>query len=140
MNLAEIVTFYEQLSPGDVALFSKYYTEDAYFKDPFNEVSSSAAIQRIFQHMFKQVEAPRFYVTETMSDGARAMLVWEFHFCIQRWRYRKTQIIRGVSHLRFAPDGRVNYHRDYWDTSEELYMHLPVIGRLMRGLKKALSP
>jgi len=45
-----------------------------------------------------------------------------------------------VSHLRFAPDDRVCYHRDYWDTSEEFYTKLPIIGCLMRGLHKALSP
>ena len=33
----------------------------------------------------------------------------------------------------------VNYHRDYWDAAEELYMKLPAIGSLMRGLRKMLA-
>jgi len=49
------------------------------------------------------------------------------------------QVIRGVTHLKFGTDGKVNYHRDYWDAAEELYMKLPVIGRLMRGLRKILA-
>jgi hypothetical protein len=36
--------------------------------------------------------------------------------------------MRGVSHLRSIADGKVNFHRDYWDTGEELYMKLPAIG------------
>jgi len=28
------------------------------------------------------------------------------------------------------------FHRDYWDAAEELYEKLPVIGALMRWLKK----
>ena len=47
--------------------------------------------------------------------------------------------MRGVSHLKLAADGKVNYHRDYWDTGEELYMKLPVIGTVMRGLKRLLA-
>jgi hypothetical protein len=44
-----------------------------------------------------------------------------------------------VSHLKFAADGRVVYHRDYWDAAEELYMKLPAIGTLMRGLRRMLA-
>jgi hypothetical protein len=35
-----------------------------------------------------------------------------------------------------AEDGRVQDHRDYWDAAEELYEKLPVVGGLMRWLKK----
>ena len=47
------------------------------------------------------------------------------------------QCIRGATHLRFAADGRVSFHRDYWDAAEELYEKLPLLGSLMRGLKRA---
>ena len=32
--------------------------------------------------------------------------------------------------------GQVTLHRDYWDAAEELYEKLPVVGALMRWLKK----
>ena len=53
---------------------------------------------------------------------------------MKRWR-RGEQCIHGGSHLRFAPDGRIAEHRDYWDAAEELYAKLPVIGALMRWLR-----
>jgi hypothetical protein len=31
---------------------------------------------------------------------------------------------------------RVAVHRDYWDAAEELYEKLPVVGGVMRWLKK----
>jgi len=31
---------------------------------------------------------------------------------------------------------RVAVHRDYWDAAEELYEKLPVLGSLMRWLKR----
>ena len=33
----------------------------------------------------------------------------------------------------------VNYHRDYWDAAEELYMNLPLLGGLLRYLRSAFA-
>jgi hypothetical protein len=49
------------------------------------------------------------------------------------------QIIRGATHLRFNDEGKVTWHRDYWDAAEELYAKLPLIGWLMRSLQNGLS-
>ena len=49
------------------------------------------------------------------------------------------QSIHGATHLCFAADGRVNSHRDYWDAAGELYEKLPLIGVLMRFLRRMMS-
>ena len=139
MNPDALIDFFHGLSPESVVRFSEFYSADAYFKDPFNEVRGVAAVQRIFSHMFKQVAEPRFIVTEKVVDEHGAMLIWEFSFRVKLWGKGETQGMRGVSHLKFAADGKVNYHRDYWDTGEELYMKLPAIGTLMRGLRRVLA-
>ena len=135
MRRDDLVDFFETLTPQSLERFPDFYAADAWFKDPFNEVHGVDAIRHIFEHMFRQVENPRFVVTDRLVEADRAMLVWEFHFA----RAGKAQIIRGTSHLQFDAEGRVIRHRDYWDAAEELYMTLPVIGWLMRRLRKALS-
>lgn len=40
-----------------------------------------------------------------------------------------------ASDIRFAADGRVVYHRDYWDAADERYAKLPALGILMRWLR-----
>ena len=139
MNLDPLIRFYHDLSIESVARFPEFYSEDAYFKDPFNEVRGLPAIQRIFTHMFSQVGEPRFVVTGRVVDDGGAMLIWEFHFRVRLFGRGETQVMRGVSHLKFAADGKVDYHRDYWDTGEELYMKLPALGTLMRGLRRTLA-
>jgi len=138
-DLDRLIAFYHDLTPESIARFPEFYSADAYFKDPFNEVRGVEAIQRIFRHMFQQVETPRFVVTERVADASGVMLVWEFCYRVRLWGRGETQVMRGVSHLKFAADGKVNYHRDYWDAAEELYMKLPAIGSLMRGLRKMLA-
>jgi steroid Delta-isomerase len=139
MSVDTLIRFFETLSAGSVSRIPELYAEDAYFKDPFNEVRGAPAIQRIFSHMFTQVSAPRFVVEERIVDGRGAVLVWDFHFGVRVWGRVRAQVIHGVSHLKFAADGKVAWHRDYWDTGEELYMKLPVLGLLLRALRRRLS-
>ena len=129
------IAFFESISLETAQQMDRIYTPDAWFKDPFNEVRGVAAIQGIFVHMFSQVDAPRFVVTRCMREGSEAFLTWEFHFRMRRWR-TEPQIIYGCTQLRFAEDGRICWHRDYWDAAEELYEKLPVLGGVMRWLKR----
>ena len=139
MALDEVIRFYQELTPESVDRFADFYGSDAYFKDPFNEVRGIKAIQKIFSHMYQQVADPKFKVSESIVAENGVMLVWELHFRVRNWGNRQVQVMRGVSHLRFDADGKVSYHRDYWDTAEELYMKLPLLGGLMRGLRKVLA-
>jgi SnoaL-like polyketide cyclase. len=132
--------FYEGLSAESVARFPEFYAEDAAFKDPFNEVRGVAAIQRIFAHLFRQVGEVRFVVRERVVADNGAMLVWEMHFRLNGMPARgQAQVIHGASHLRFDGEGKVVWHRDYWDAAEELYAKLPAIGWLMRFLQRKLA-
>ena len=134
-RIDRIVAFFEALAPGDLARLDTLYTADAYFKDPFNEVRGVPGIQRIFGHMFEALDAPRFVVRDVIVQGDQCFLSWDFLFGMKRFS-REAQCIRGGSHLRLAADGRIASHRDYWDAAEELYEKLPLIGGLMRWLKK----
>lgn len=135
-NLARVVQFFETLTPESAQQFAQVYADDAYFKDPFNEVRGLDAISRIFCHMFTQVESPRFVVTTNLSQGDNAFITWDFLFRMKRFSTRE-QCIHGASHLRFDANGRINFHRDYWDAAEELYEKLPLLGGFMRVLKRA---
>jgi steroid delta-isomerase len=135
-DLDRVVRFYETLDPAALGRLETIYAGGAFFKDPFNEVRGLPAIRKIFAHMFGQVDAPRFIITARAMQGADAFLTWDFRFRMKRFS-RAEQCIRGATHLQFDADGRVNVHRDYWDAAEELYEKLPVLGALMRTLKRA---
>ncbi|MBU4520549.1 MAG: nuclear transport factor 2 family protein [Gammaproteobacteria bacterium] len=134
--VARITAYFEALTPQSVAQIGDFYTPDARFKDPFNEVQGIPAITRLFEHMFVALHEPRFVVTQQIVDGAQAFLVWEFRFRFKRFDTVTEQVIRGGSHLTLAEDGRIREHRDYWDAAEELYEKLPGLGVLMRWLKR----
>jgi hypothetical protein len=131
-----LVVFFETLAPASVQDFSRFYTADAYFKDPFNEVTGLAEIQRVFSHMYVALENPRFVITGRIVEGDQCFLTWDFLFAFKPFQKGVQQTVRGSSHLRLSPDGRVQFHRDYWDTAEELYQKVPVLGGLVRWLTR----
>ena len=134
-RVQRLIDGFEQLTPADVARLGEWYAPDARFKDPFNEVQGVAAIQRIFAHMFEALDEPRFVIREAIVQGDQCFLSWDFLFRMKRLR-RDLITVHGGSHLVFAADGRVALHRDYWDAAEELYEKLPLVGGLMRWLKR----
>jgi hypothetical protein len=46
--------------------------------------------------------------------------------------------IKGCSHLQHNAAGLISQHRDYWDAAEELYEKLPLLGWLMKTIKRKL--
>jgi len=98
-------------------------------------------VRGIFQHMYDSLNQPRFIVTTRVVQGHQCFLTWDFVFGL---RGQTTEItVRGASHLWLAPgtDGRwrISRHRDYWDVAEELYEKLPLLGALMRWLKRRVN-
>lgn len=134
-HLTALIEFFNHITLASTKNLSSFYTNDAYFKDPFNEVRGVEKIIPIFTHMFAQVDDPRFVVTGHVLQDEQAFLTWDFLFRMKRFSTDE-QCIRGATHIRFAHNGQVEFHRDYWDAAEELYEKLPVLGALMRGLKR----
>lgn len=136
-ELQRLVRFFETIELQSLhAELALVYAPDAEFKDPFNEVQGLASIAAIFEHMFAQVDNPRFVVTTRVMQGSQAFLTWDFLFTMKRLA-KGPQCIKGATHIVFDAGGKVAMHRDYWDAAEELYEKLPLLGALMRWLKRA---
>ena len=137
--VAALVNYFENLTPASVGQLKQYYAAQARFKDPFNDVSGLPAITGIFEHMFVALIGPRFVVTQHICQGEQCFLTWEFRFQFRNYQIGTEQVILGASHLVFDALGLVVLHRDYWDAAEELYEKLPLVGGLMRWLKRRAS-
>ena len=135
-----IVQTFQTLTLAGVETLDAIYAPEARFKDPFNDVQGLGEIQRIYRHMYVTLENPRFLITERIVQGSQCCLTWEFRFGFKRFKPGQAQCILGGSHLLLDASGRITLHRDYWDAAEELYEKLPVLGGVMRWLKRQAKP
>lgn len=131
LRVQELQTWYANLSSENLNQIDNFYSEDAFFKDPFNEVTGRAAIRKIFDHMFRTTDNPRFVFIDTIVQQDQAFLSWRFHFGLNGKQYE----VIGASHLQFDGEARVRMHRDYWNPAEELWQKVPLLGVLIRWLR-----
>jgi steroid Delta-isomerase len=138
LRVQRVIDFFEGLRQEDLPRLAECYVDDASFKDPFNEVRGCVAILQVFDHMFTALRQPQFVVHDAVQQGDQAFLTWDFHFRLPQAPDR-VLTIRGATQLHFAADGRIDRHRDWWDAAEELYEKLPIVGALMRWLKRRIA-
>lgn len=127
-----MAAFFERFRPQDVDAIGDWYCDDASFKDPFNEVCGVEAIRLIYRHMFRTLPDPRFRVWRCTAGEGECWLAWRFTF-------GSGTVVSGASHLVLDADGRIAAHRDYWDPAEEIYEKVPVLGMVMRAIRRRLS-
>ena len=131
-----IVDAFTRLSPERIGQLGEIYCPAARFVDPFNDVQGLDEIQRIFRHMYQTLDAPHFDVRQCIEQGADCVLLWDFSFRFRTSRKAVTQRLPGASHLRLDATGLIQLHRDYWDPAQGIYEKLPVLGILMRALRR----
>mgnify|MGYP003655221906 CR=1 FL=1 len=126
---------FERLSPDNLGGLVALVAEDVHFVDPFNDCRGRSAFQHLFEHMFETVEAPAFVVNYRLCDDDRCIAHWTFSFLLRGQK----STITGLSELTFGPDGLLTAHIDHWDAAGQLYEKLPLIGGLLRHLRRRLS-
>lgn len=134
---AAIARVFETLTPESLVRLDEVYAADAIFRDPFNQVRGRVAIRRVFEHMYRQLDAPRFVVLERLADGRRIAFTWDLEY--RPHGSAAARRIHGASLLALDAGGLVVAHRDYWDTAGELYEGLPVLGAVLRVIRRRLS-
>ena len=136
--LARVIDFWEALSPSTVHAIDRVYSDKASFRDPFNDVHGIDAIRKILDHMFDALTDVRFEIVDAARDGDNGFLTWNMKFRLKS-RPNDAQRIHGASHIRFDGSGLVVGHRDYWDAGEEVYEKVPVLGALIRLVKRRIG-
>ncbi|PSJ45789.1 nuclear transport factor 2 family protein [Zobellella endophytica] len=135
--LAAFCRLYQGLSPAGLQALREVYAPDVHFCDPAHELRGVSALQAYFEGLFAHVSQCRFDIAQAMEQDGEAFIRWQMHLVHPRLNGGAGITVPGVSHLRF--DGQVYYHRDYFDLGNLLYEQLPVLGGVIRALKRRLS-
>lgn len=129
------IQFWETLSPESLGRLSEIASPDIRFADPFNDIRGHAGFRAVFDDMFQRVAEPLFRVTAHAINGDLCFLRWVFTFQSSGREWR----IEGVSEVRFDPSGLAIEHIDHWDAAGQLYERLPVLGAVLRRLRRKFS-
>ena len=110
------------------------YAKEAFFKDGYKEVKGVDAIESYFIATTKAIVSCTFEITDVSIHEGNYYFRWVMTLTIKRDKDNPLKQI-GMSHVRFAPDGKIIFHADYWDTSV-VFERAPVIGSIIRWAKE----
>lgn len=137
MTQEKITQFFENLTDTtSIESFKSIYDDEVRFKDPFNEVIGIQAVYEVFEHMYRNLERPRFVIKEYVDKEDIVYVKWEFIFSFKN---EKTQnAFESVSRLQMNAEGKVISHVDFWDAAEHMYEKMPIIGSLLCFIKRKI--
>ncbi len=135
--LRRFCEFYRDFSPAWLARLGEIYADGFEFHDPFGSIHGDLKkLTAHFEKAFTKLHANQFLVEDAMhgQDGAYVRWTW-----VWQWKpSSRVMRVPGVTHLRFDANRKVVFHQDLFDAASGFFDVVPVVGGLLRFVKKGL--
>jgi len=136
-RIERFVQLFNQFSSQHVGeAVRELYAEGAYFNDGFVELSGQEAIVAYLEESAGLATEVSVEMEDRVISQGEVYVRWVMRFTTRS----RTFIAPGMSHLRFDPEGRIVYHRDYWDASAALAELVPLVAPVLRAVRSRLEP
>jgi hypothetical protein len=126
---------FRELRPEQPFPYDQLYAPDIVFEDPLHRAEGLEALRRHFHALNRNLRIARFQFGTTVVQGQAAAVAWTMTLELRRGP-RRPVIVSGMTELRFAE--RITYQRDHFDAGALIYEHVPLLGAIIRWLKRRL--
>ncbi len=131
-----VKAFFDGLNKDTLHLVDEFYDSKCVFMDPVVHLTSSAQVKAYYRNMYINVQSIAFDFHHVITQGNQVRAGWTMRLQAKALRGGKPIIVDGVSHITYGgSEGKVIYHRDYFDMGVFVYEWLPVIGPMVRYVK-----
>jgi hypothetical protein len=136
--LKRFTDFFGDFATDRVArLLDATYAPDVYFNDNLKAIHGSAELAKYLDGSAGGVEDCRVQFEDlTRNSNGEYLLRWKMLIRFRKFAKGRDTWTVGISHVRFAADGRVAYHQDYWDSALGVYQHIPLLGAAIRAIRR----
>ncbi|WP_422360036.1 nuclear transport factor 2 family protein [Reichenbachiella sp.] len=111
------------------------YSDHVVFKDPIHEIEGVKNLKAYFDKLNDNLIEGSFQFTDESIVDNKAYLSWEMQVKLKR--PKKSIVASGISVLTL--EDKVVHQRDYFDAGEMFYEHIPLLGSILRSLKKKIA-
>lgn len=131
---------FNDLRAHNTDILDNFYTDDVIFEDPIGQVSGRTSIKQYYQAMYKNVLDIRFEFKDDAIKGDRHLVVWTMYLRAKELANAEEISVHGVSEIEFQADSTLAiYHRDFFDMGEFLYQHVPLLGSVIKLVRRQLN-
>jgi len=108
------------------------------FIDPFVELHGVDDLVSHLARQYANLNSCKFQYGEQLIHANRASLCWLMTVQHPSLANNKEISVDGITFFEFDED-KIAFHRDYYDAGSMLYEHVPLIGSVIRKIRKRLQ-
>lgn len=133
--LRSFINIYQQLATDNLDLLREVYHKDINFIDPMHEINGYDDLMTYFESLYTNLISCEFSINEVIEGTNTAAVYWQMTYAHPKLNSGEVVKVTGHSHLK-AADEKIIYHRDYLDIGAMLYEHIPLVGKVVKAIKK----
>lgn len=138
-SLESFLQVYEKLDAKNLHLLDQIYSADVSFIDPAHKIEGLIALKKYFSELYQNVSSVNFSFSHHQQRENDAYIQWQMTLRHPRLNRNQEIIVPGISYLRYDQMGKVSFHRDYFDLGTMLYEQLPLLGSIIKTVKRRLG-
>jgi len=128
-------SYFTKMEFTNESILNEIYFIDVQFTDPIHEIQGLQNLIQYFNKLNDNLDSGSFVFTEESSIGNKAFLSWDMKLKLKK--PNKYVTASGITVLTI--DEKIIKHRDYFDAGELFYENVPLVGGLIRFLKKKIA-
>jgi len=133
--ISDFLKLYNQLDKSNLELLGEVYGDNIVFEDPLHRIEGLPALTDYFANMYENLNQGQFDIHTSFEQDNKASVYWVMTFSHKKIKKGEPLKVNGNTYLEFE-NGKVVYHRDYFDAGEMIYQHLPVFGTVINIIKR----
>jgi len=132
--------FFSRMTPERVrSLVDSVYADNAIVHDTLVTHVGIDAIRAYFIKTAERASDVKVRVDDHVRTGNDFYVRWTMDITWSAFKKGTTTRSVGVSQIRFDRDGKVVLHHDFWDSASGFYEHLPIVGAMIRWIKRRVA-
>ena len=134
-KIKQYLKLFEQLDTYNIDNFNDLVDEQIIFVDPFNKIVGKEKFIKLFKKNITAIQKPKFMILSTSSQNREYFVKWRMEF----FAFGKNQKIIGISEIKVNETGLISSHYDYWDSFNQFYLKLPILGNILKILYNVIK-
>ena len=136
----KIISFFQNLDKNHMNLVEQFYDREVEFQDPVHTLHGSKATREYYAKLYDKVESIRFEFSREISQEHQHVVVWKMFLIAPSLNGGREFFVEGNSVILFGgSEGKVIYHRDYFDMGSFIYERIPLLKTIILMLKSKLA-
>lgn len=118
---------------------SNVYAPTAYLNDTLATHRGIVDIEKYFISIADAMSTYQLNIQDISRSGSDHYIRWEMVFSSPQ--LSKGELIHsiGMTQVRFDKDGKVLFHQNFWDSGQNIYSHIRILGGMVKTINKFMQ-